>query len=92
MGLIYKPIGIILGIMGGIAGRQAFNFVWTKISEEEPPEATTKNASLRSILAAIAVQGMIFAVVRGMINRGGAKAWYYLTGAWPGEKHPEPDE
>jgi hypothetical protein len=91
MGLLYKPFGIVIGILAGIAGRQAFNFVWGKISEEEPPEATTQFASLRSVMAATAVQGMIFAVVRALVNRGGARGWYYLTGAWPGERHPEPE-
>ena len=91
MGLIYKPFGILLGILGGLAGRQVFNFVWGKIADEEPPEATTQNASLRSILAATAVQGMIFAVVKAMLNRGGASGWHYLTGTWPGEREPEPE-
>ena len=91
MGLIYKPFGILLGILGGIAGRQAFNFVWTKISDEEPPEATPERATWRSILAATAVQGVIFAVVRAVVNRSGAIGWRHLTGVWPGEKEPEPD-
>jgi hypothetical protein len=91
MGLIYKPFGILLGILGGIAGRQAFNFIWKKISDEEPPEATTERATWRSIIAATAVQGMIFAVVRAAINRSGAIGWRHLTGVWPGEKEPEPD-
>lgn len=33
MRLIYKPFGIILGILGGIAGRQAFNIVWGKVAD-----------------------------------------------------------
>ena len=29
---------------------------------------------------------------RALVDRHGAKGWYYLTGAWPGEKRPDPDE
>ena len=44
MKLLYKPFGIVLGIIAGLIGRQVFNFVWGKIDEEEPPEATTEEA------------------------------------------------
>jgi hypothetical protein len=91
MGLIYKPIGIVLGIIGGLLGRQAFNFVWEKVDDEEPPEPTTLETSWRRLLAATAVQGLIFGAVRASVNRWGAIGWHYLTGAWPGEKRPDPD-
>jgi hypothetical protein len=92
MGLIYKPIGIVLGIIGGILGRKAFDFVWTKVDDEEPPEPTTHQESWARVLAAAAVQGAIFRVVKAAVDRWGAKGWYYLTGAWPGEEHPDPDD
>jgi Protein of unknown function (DUF4235) len=91
MGLIYKPIGIILGIVGGLLGRQAFNFVWEKVDDEEPPEALTLETSWRRLLAATAVQGLIFATVKAVVKRYGAIGWHYLTGHWPGEIRPEPD-
>ncbi len=31
MKLIYKPFGIILGILAALVGKRAFNFAWTKI-------------------------------------------------------------
>ena len=39
MGLIYKPFGIVLGLLAGLLGKKLFDFVWTKIDDEEPPEA-----------------------------------------------------
>jgi Protein of unknown function (DUF4235) len=90
MTLIYKPIGIILGILGGIAGRQAFNQVWQRIDAEEPPEPTTRDTSLRRVILAVGLQGAIFAVVKMFIQRGGARAWQHLLGVWPGEKRPDP--
>jgi hypothetical protein len=35
---------------------------------------------------------MIFKTVRVVVDRYGAVGWSYLTGAWPGEKRPDPDE
>ena len=91
MGLIYKPFGIIFGILGGLAGKKLFDFVWTKLDDEEPPEATTQDTSWGRLLAAAAIQGVIFRVTRFVVDRYGAKGFYYLTGVWPGEKRPDPD-
>lgn len=91
MKLLYKPLGIVLGLMAGLLGRRLFNFVWGKLDEEEPPEATTELAPWPKVLGAAALQGAIFAVVRAAVNRGGAKTFEHLTGVWPGERRPEPE-
>ena len=92
MKLIYKPFGIILGIIGGLIGKRVLDFVWTKIDDEDTPKPTTQEANWGKILVTAAIQGMIFKSTRAIIDRHGAKGWYYLTGAWPGEKRPDPDE
>jgi hypothetical protein len=91
MKLLYKPFGIILGILAGLVGRQVFNFVWGKIDEEEPPEATTEEAPWLKVVGAAARQGAIFAAVRSAVNRSGAKGYAHLTGVWPGERRPDPE-
>jgi len=90
MTIIYKPIGILLGILGGIAGRQVFNQVWQRLDRQEPPEPTTRDTSLVRVIAAVALQGAIFSVVKTVIQRGGARTWRHLFGVWPGEKRPDP--
>jgi hypothetical protein len=92
MGLLYKPIGIVLGIVAGLLGKRVFDFVWTKIDDEDPPKPTTEETSWRKLLGAAAVQGVVFRVVRVTVDRYGALGWHYLTGIWPGEKRPDPDE
>jgi hypothetical protein len=88
--LIYKPFGIVLGILAGLVGRKLFDFIWSKIDEEDPPKPTTMRTSWAKLLGAAAIQGMIFRVVRVAVDRYGAQGWYYLTGSWPGEKEPDP--
>ena len=90
MTLIYKPIGTILGILGGLIGRQIFNQIWQRVDHEEPPEPTTRDSSPARVYAAVALQGLIFAVVKAIIQRGGARTWNYFLGVWPGEKRPDP--
>jgi xanthosine utilization system XapX-like protein len=91
MGLIYKPFGILLGLLAALIGKRVFNFAWTKIDDEDPPKATTQETTWVRVLSAAAVQGVIFKVVRVVIDRHGAIAWYHLTGHWPGEKQPDPE-
>ena len=45
MGAIYKPFGIIIGLLAGLLGKRIFNFVWTKIDDEDPPKPTTEEAT-----------------------------------------------
>ncbi len=91
MGVIYKPFGIILSLIAAQLGKKAFDFVWTKIDDQEPPEATTEDATWGRLIAVAAVQGVIFRVVRFVVDRYGAIGFNYLTGVWPGEKRPDPD-
>jgi hypothetical protein len=48
-----------------------------------------QRGDVAKVLAAAAVQGVIFSHARrGRPLR--RKGWRYLTGAWPGEKRPDP--
>ena len=91
MKVIYKPIGLFLGIVAGLLGKRIFDFVWSKIDEEDPPKGTTRHAPWGKILSAAALQGMIFKSTRVVVDRYGAVGWSYLTGAWPGEERPDPE-
>lgn len=90
MALLYKPIGIILGLLGGQVAKAVFTKVWSAIDDEDAPKPTQEAQSWRRILFAALVQGAVLQVVRAAINRGGAKGWAWLTGTWPGPKAPEP--
>jgi len=88
--VIYKPIGIIAGILAGLVGSRIFKFVWSKIDEEDPPKPNTEWATWSKILSAAALQGMIFKLVRAFVDRGVARTFYSFTGFWPGERTPDP--
>ncbi len=91
MTLIYKPVGIVLGIIAGLISKRLFEAVWSKIDDQEPPEPTTQRASWPKVLGAAAVQGVTFKVTRAAVDRAGAKGFAHVTGVWPGEKDPEPE-
>lgn len=91
MKLIYKPIGLVLGLAAGAIGRLVFSKIWGMIEDAEPPEPTTERATWPKVLLAAAIQGLIFRTVKVAIDRAGATGWRNLTGVWPGEKEPDPE-
>jgi pectin methylesterase-like acyl-CoA thioesterase len=89
MKLLYKPFGIVLGILAGLLSKKLFEALWGVLDKEEPPKPTTKEADWTKVIAAAAVQGVTFKVTRAAVDRAGAKGWDHLFGVWPGEKHGE---
>jgi len=84
--VIYAPFGIVAGLIGGFLASTIFKQVWKRIAgEDDPPTPRQSEYSWKEILGAAALQGAIFAVVKAVINRGGAKGFQKLTGAWPGD-------
>lgn len=91
MKLIYKPFAIILGFAAGFLSKKIFEQIWGLIDDIEPPKPNTEETTWPKVIAAAAVEGVTFKVTRAAVERAGAKGFYSLTGAWPGEKAPEPE-
>jgi hypothetical protein len=89
MKLLYKPFGIVIGLIAGYLARQVFSQIWGHIDDREPPKPTDEETSWGKVLGAAAVQGATFAVTKAAVNRGGAEGFHRLTGIWPGAKRPE---
>ncbi len=89
MKLIYKPFGIIFGLLAGFISKKLFDVVWGLFDEEEPPKPTTEEANWPKVVAAAAVQGVTFRVTRATVDRLGAQGFRYFTGIWPGDKQQE---
>ncbi|MEA2125337.1 MAG: hypothetical protein QOI80_2119 [Solirubrobacteraceae bacterium] len=90
MKLIYKPFGIVFGIIAGLLSRRLFGFIWARFDEEEPPHAKTKEAATGKVIGAAVLQGAVFAGTRAAVDRWGARVFYKFTGTWPGPKVQEP--
>ena len=87
--LIYKPFGIVLGIVAGVLSKKLFNTVWGIFDDEEPPKPTTKETNWPKVIAAAAVQGLVFKARRAVVDASGARGFEHLTGSWPGPSRPE---
>ncbi|MFF2554792.1 DUF4235 domain-containing protein [Nocardia sp. NPDC058058] len=84
MNTLYRPIGMLIGVLGGIAANAAFTQIWRRVSgEDQAPRATARNYSWQEVLVAAALQGAIFGLVKASIDRAGASGYQRLTGTWP---------
>ena len=80
----YKPVGILLGVAAGAVAGVIFKQVWRLASgDDDAPNATDEDRGWVEIVAAAALQGAIFAVVKALVDRGGATGVRKLTGTWP---------
>ena len=86
MKILYKPLGMAAGVLGGVLASAIFKRVWKLAAgEDEAPKATNADYGWQQILAAAALQGAIFAVVKAAVDRGAAEGVRKLTGFWPGD-------
>lgn len=82
------PVGIVTGMVSGAIAGQVFQRVWARASsgpDADPPKPLQSEYRVREIVAAAAVQGAIYAVVKALVTRGGARLFERSTGEWPGD-------
>lgn len=86
--ILYRPVGMVSSILGGLVANQIFKKVWQRAApggEPDPPGALDTGTDLKTILVAAGLQGAIFAIVKVLIDRGGALAFERWSGEWPGD-------
>ncbi|MBB2942900.1 hypothetical protein FB565_002613 [Actinoplanes lutulentus] len=79
-----KPVNIALGFAAGTVAGLLFKQAWKVVSgDDDAPDAGDEDRGWGEILAAAALQGAIFAVVKAAVHRGGAIGTRRVTGHWP---------
>ena len=86
MKLVYMPIGIVSGILAGLLARKGFDRVWALIDDEDPPGPDQREASLPKLIIALMLEGALFRLTKGIVERGARGGLARLTGSWPGEE------
>ncbi|MGA8211814.1 MAG: DUF4235 domain-containing protein [Nocardioidaceae bacterium] len=86
--ILYRPVGLVGSVVAGVIAGAVFKQVWKKAApgdNEDAPGALQSEYRMREVLVAAAIQGAIFAAVKAVISRGGARAFQRATGEWPGD-------
>lgn len=91
--MLYKPFGVIAGIIGAKIGNRLFQMAWLKFDSDEPPKPTEREASTGKVVAAAALHAATHSGAKAVTERASARSFHYLTGFWPGaEAEPEKEK
>jgi len=85
--ILYRPVGIVSSIVGGLVASLLFKQIWKRVSAGEnadPPGPLQSEYPFKEIVLAAVLQGAIYSVVKTVIQRQGAKTFERATGEWPG--------
>jgi len=85
--ILYRPVGLVSSILGGLVASAIFKQIWKRVSpgdKPDPPTALQTEYPFKEILVAAAVQGVVYSLVKTVIDRQGARAFERWTGEWPG--------
>jgi hypothetical protein len=78
---LYLPLQIATSVAGGLIASKIFTEIWQRVSpsDEEPPDPKDLNRSGREAIAAAAVQGLVFGLVRAAVSRASAHGYRAVT-------------
>jgi hypothetical protein len=89
--LLFVPFGIAAGLVAGLIGSKLFEQLWGLIDNQEPPNSEHREIEWPKLVAALAIEGAIFRVLKGLTDHGARLSYQRVTGSWPGEEAPEPE-
>jgi hypothetical protein len=88
--ILFIPVSIVGGLLAALVSKKAVDFVWARVSDREIPEPEHRDVSWPQLAAALALEGAIFRLSRGLIEHLSRRGFLRTTGRWPGEEQPEP--
>jgi Protein of unknown function (DUF4235) len=89
--VLFLPFRVLAGIFGGLLSRKAFALAWGAIDDHEPPKPQQRSARLGKLALALALEGAVFRLGKGLVDHASRSSFARLTGRWPGEK-PSQDQ
>ena len=85
MKLLYKPFGLIAGMVSARIGRAVFRAIWSRIDAADPPAPNVRDTPLRKVVAAQAIEAATMAASAAAVQRASMQTFHHLTGIWPGQ-------
>jgi len=82
----FRPVSILAGLAAAMIANRIFARVWKLVDDQEPPAPDQRNARIQKLIPALLLQGAVFTVVRGLVDRGSRQAFRKATGSWPGDQ------
>jgi len=83
--LAFRPVSLLAGLLAATLAKQVFERIWAAVDDEPPPAPDQRSASAGKLIPALVLQGAVFFLVRGLVDRGSRSMFAKSTGEWPGE-------
>jgi hypothetical protein len=88
-GILYKPFGIVGGIVAGKIASAAFTKVWAQTRHDgTAPTPRSADATMGQAVLAAVLQGAIFTGTSAVFQRLSAGAFERWAGEWPDDRKP----
>jgi hypothetical protein len=87
--LIFRPVSILAGLVAGLIGKKLFQRLWGVVDDEQPPKPEERPVPIGRLVLALALEGALFRLVKGLAEHGSRHVFSRLTGSWPGESPPD---
>lgn len=88
MSLLFKPFGLIAGLIASRLAASIFDRVWKRVDGHGVPDPDVREDPGGRAIAAATLQAGIFAATSAATSRYGMHVFEHLFGRWPG-KHRE---
>jgi hypothetical protein len=89
--LLFVPFSVATGLAAGFAAQKIFDQIWGLVDKEDAPDSKYREIELPKLIAAAAIQGAVFRVVKEASDHYARRAFANVTGSWPGQERPEPE-
>jgi hypothetical protein len=84
--LAFRPVSVLAGFVAAMIARSVFQRIWALVDDEPPPAPDQRTAPSSKLVPALVLQGAVFFLVRGLVDRGSRSLYARTTGEWPGEQ------
>ena len=84
MKIAFLPISILGGFLAGLIGQKAFDAIWGKVDEQEPPQPEHREVSLAQAGGRAAHRGRDLPLVKGLFDHAARRGFARLTGRLAG--------
>lgn len=92
MKILFAPVGIGAGLIAGLVAKKAFEKAWAVIDDEDALEPDVRGVPIGKLIAALAIEGAIFRVTKGLVDRQARSSFAGATGRWPGKDPATEDD
>jgi uncharacterized protein DUF4235 len=90
--LLYKPVAIVAGIVGGVLSGLVFKNFWKVVGRGSDRPCRWIQSGAGEVLLASVLHGAIYALVKTAVDRGAAEWTRKAVGIWPDGTLDHPDK